>query len=408
MTPSLRKAFRGRGRPRHIFSRASRALHILGPSFPFSAAAQPELNGRMDGRSHVKQRGQGQSQRPQRMQAVEADHGQVSHAHQSPGNRAQANGSEVAREQQGGRKQVGDSQANHGAQQNQGGVVKLVEGSTRNHAADFGERAIGTDADAGIGEAEPQFSAAALDGARQGTVVNNFAANGFHAAGPRELLRANEQAAAGRARGGAPGIRNPSRRIKLEEEKNEGGDEQFFRQAAAVQLDHEGDQVITAPLGNVVQGGNRSRGMDDISVAEQEEVRSKVARGRDSLAHGPEFARPTGRQGLALKDGERGQFAHGNGCLAGDLGGAVGAGVVHKKDVQRALRRFEQGGDAAADDGGFVARRNNHGNPARLFQIRHARRNNLSDPPEAAAPQQQAAPDEGRDNRSDGEDDHRG
>ena len=83
------------------------------------------------------------------------------------------------------------------------------------------------------------MSTIALDARRQGTVIDYGMANGFNAARGLQGRSANKNATTGRAGGGAARVGDPGRRIELEEEKDECGNEQLFRQSLTVQLHHE-------------------------------------------------------------------------------------------------------------------------------------------------------------------------
>src|SRR5207237_10616411 len=126
----------------------------------------------------------------------------------------------------------------------------------------------------------------------------------------------------------------------LEEEKHKSRYEQLLRQAAAVKLDHEGNQVI-ATLCHCNQGRNCRRRMDNVSVAQEEEVGSERAGGLNSLPDGPKLAGPTRRQRRSFPDGERVRFAQRGGGLAANLSGAVCACIVYQIDVERPGRRLQ-------------------------------------------------------------------
>src|SRR5690348_1304588 len=76
-------------------------------------------------------------------------------------------------------KKVKDGQADYGPDEKKCRVTELVEGATRDHASDFGDRFIRANAASGIGWTKPKIAACFLDGTSESAVVDDLAADGF-------------------------------------------------------------------------------------------------------------------------------------------------------------------------------------------------------------------------------------
>ena len=94
----------------------------------------------------------------------------------------------------------------------------------------------------------------------------------------------------------------------------------------------------------------------DIGVGEQEVVGIELQRLCHTLMLSPDFSGPSSRERLSVQDGDRVQHVCGDGCLVGDCGGRVGAGVVDEDDVEVGVDLLmKEAGDGAGDDFSFVA-----------------------------------------------------
>src|SRR5712692_4681500 len=104
------------------------------------------------------------------------------------------------------------------------GAAGRSSGGAGDQVADFAEGGVGAQADAGPRQAHPEAAAAALYGAGEGAIVDDFAADGSEAADPLERVPTQENAAAGGSRGARVWVGNPARRIEFQEKEKERGD----------------------------------------------------------------------------------------------------------------------------------------------------------------------------------------
>ena len=140
-----------------------------------------------------------------------------------------------------------------GAEEEERGVAELGEGGAGDHVADFGEGGVGAEAVAFAGEAHPDVCAGGFalrsrrrgifDGAGEGAVVDDFAADGGEAADAVECGAAEEDAAAGGSGCSRFWVGDFCGRIKHEEEEEEWGDEEALGESLGAEEDHEGGQV---------------------------------------------------------------------------------------------------------------------------------------------------------------------
>src|SRR6185312_10289694 len=117
-------------------------------------------------------------------------------------------------------------------------MMQLVEGCSRDHAPDFAERSVATDAFVVCAQSQPNSAAAPLDGLRQGAIVDNFAADRRQAADFFQSFWADQNAAARCSRGLLPVQCDPAWWIKHEEEEYEGRYQDLLRRCFASQPHH--------------------------------------------------------------------------------------------------------------------------------------------------------------------------
>src|SRR6185312_11565064 len=127
-------------------------------------------------------------------------------------------------------------------------MMQLVEGCSRDHAPDFAERSVATDAFVVCAQSQPNSAAAPLDGLRQRAIVDDFAADCRQAADFVQRFWADQNAAA-RCSGGLLPVRcDPAWRVKHEEEEYESRYKGFLRRCFASQAHHVGDEVARPRL----------------------------------------------------------------------------------------------------------------------------------------------------------------
>ena len=96
--------------------------------------------------------------------------------------------------------------------------------------------------------------------------------------------------------------------------------------------------------------------MLDVGVGEQEVVGIKLQRVGDTLLLRPDFSGPASGERLSVQDGGKRCHIYRFGCLTGDFGGRIGAGVVDEYDVEVGIDLLvKKTGDGAGDDISFVA-----------------------------------------------------
>src|SRR6185312_5797234 len=181
----------------------------------------------------------------------------------------------------------------------------MIESRPGNQAADGSEGFVRPDAAGCIRKAEPDTSAAAFDTPGKSTIVNDLTANGCNAARIAQGLRTDQNAPSCSSRDFAIWVCNPCGRIEHEKEEDKRGDECAFRESLAMEFDHYRDQ-IESRFGHRNQALKVIRGMDDVSVREQQVIRIDPAGTFNSLLNGPEFPRPSCRQWKAGDDGKLG------------------------------------------------------------------------------------------------------
>ena len=133
--------------------------------------------------------------------------------------------------------------------------------------------------------------------------------------------------------------------------------------------------------------------MLDVGVGQQQVIGLQRSRRLDAAPHGPQLAGPAGRHRACRNDGQPVAGTAGGRSRARRLGGAVGAVVVDEHDIEATTMILpQQRGDRAANEGIFVAGRNDRDDPARRRRTGH--RQHRPQPPEAAAEADQIDPDQ--------------
>ena len=122
-------------------------------------------------------------------------------------------------------RQVKDRQSKDGADKEQRRVAELIEGTARDHAANFSDGFIRTNAASRFCGTKPEIAACLLDGMGESAVIDDLAADRFDAARCSESCGTNKHAASSGSGCGAPAIANPCWRVEHEEEENECGDQ---------------------------------------------------------------------------------------------------------------------------------------------------------------------------------------
>src|SRR5215469_5394547 len=153
-------------------------------------------------------------------------------------------------------------------------MVKLGERRAGDHVTNFCEAGVRADAAGGAGEAHPDFSAGALDGAGEGTVVDDFITDGGEASDTFESGAAKEDAAAGGSGGSGPRVGDPVGRVEHEEKVEEGRDEEAFRESAGFEQNHEGGQVEVLVFGAGDDATESVGSVDDVGIGKPEKLRT--------------------------------------------------------------------------------------------------------------------------------------
>ena len=86
------------------------------------------------------------------------------------------------------------------------------------------------------------------------------------------VSRADQHAAAGRRRDAPRRIGDVPRRVELEEEEHEGRDQQPLPRGAAMQFDHQRNEVVAAAFGARDERGQIVRRVHDIGVGQQQVI----------------------------------------------------------------------------------------------------------------------------------------
>ncbi len=131
----------------------------------------------------------------------------------------------MLREEKDDWRDVDEEHGYEGAEEQQRGIVELGECGAGDHVGDFAEGSVGAQANAGARQAHPEAAAAALYGAGEGAIVDDFIANGGKAADSLQRVATQKNAASSGACGARARVGNPTRRIQLQEKEKEGGDE---------------------------------------------------------------------------------------------------------------------------------------------------------------------------------------
>src|SRR5580704_12132605 len=218
----------------------------LRAAFPLRAAVGPVTGCGKESGGGVEGGGGGECGGPVGGDAVEADGRKEEQRHEQPGGEGDDAGEGVVREEERDGGEVEGGEADESEDEKQRGVAELREGSACDHVADFGESGVGAEASALAGEAHPDvcFSYVAhergtFDGASEGAIVNDFAANGGEAADAIERVAAKEDTAAGGSGDTRSWAGDFFGRIEHDEEKEEWRDEEFFRESFRAEQNHE-------------------------------------------------------------------------------------------------------------------------------------------------------------------------
>src|SRR5438876_3261426 len=136
-------------------------------------------------------------------------------------------------------------------------MLQLGKSGASDHVANFGEGIVGAKADAGASEAHPDFAAAALDGAVESTIIDEYVADGGETADAVEGFAAEEDAAAGGSGGAGFRVRNPLWRVEFQEEEEKSGDGGSLGERSCLEQDHERCQVEMVFFGAGDEAGER-------------------------------------------------------------------------------------------------------------------------------------------------------
>ena len=214
----------------------------------------------------------GEERGPERGQRVEAESWEIEQGHQCPGAGGKNLRGGIASEEKCNGSDVDQKHGGDDGEEEHRGVMELGEGGAGDHVADFGKGIVGAEAEAAAGEAHPDFAAGALDGAGEGAIVDDLAADGGQAADAVKGCAAEEDAAASRSGSFCLWIGNPFRGIEFEEEEEEGGDQGALGESFGLQEDHQGSHVEVAARGSGNEAKESVWGVGDVGVGEPEKI----------------------------------------------------------------------------------------------------------------------------------------
>src|SRR5579885_1086034 len=173
----------------------------LRPPLPHASGAPPVGERGVKRRPQIEQSDSGQQRRPPRRAPVVAQGGKINHAHQSPGRDAGRQTGEC----RGRRHEEGKRHPGRDSGQPPSRIPQFREGSPRDHAPDLTEGFVFPNTFRVRSKPEPDAPAAALDGARQRAVIDEFAPDPFHLTDGFQRFSANQHAAARGSRSGGAG-----------------------------------------------------------------------------------------------------------------------------------------------------------------------------------------------------------
>jgi len=206
------------------------------------------------------------------------------------------------------------------------------------------------------GVAEPDAAPGGFDGAGQGAIVDQLAAD---AGDTLDTLHRRARHQNGSTRSGSEAavrVGDPGEGVQHLEEEYESWDQGALGRGLTVEADHLGYEVEMGGLDLGDQGGEMALRVLDVCVGKQEVIGGLRPGVGKALMYGPKLAAPAWRQRLTGNDIEPWTSAK----RSGDRGGAVGAVVVDQNDREvTGIILCEQGADAPADVRSFVARGDN-------------------------------------------------
>lgn len=283
-------------------------------------------------------------------------------------------------------------------------MLELMECGAGDHVLNIAEVIVAAEAAALLGESEPGLAAELFDERGERAVIDERVADGGNASGLRERGGADEDAASGGSGGGVARVAYPGGRVEFEEKKDEGRDEQFLGEGVAVQLHHEGGEVVAAIAGQRGELSDGAFALFYVGVSEQEPFGIRFGGLLDALVKSPEFSGPARRKTAAGDDGEAIHFAKARRGAAGGVGGTVGAVVVDEVDGDWEVALREERAHDGPNHVGFVTGGDDGGDGAARHEWKILGQTIGTDLPEEATSKEEPCPDGDRQHAQNGED----
>src|SRR6267378_3302747 len=193
--------------------------------FPLTAVAEPVARRGNGGCVTVVYGGERQRESPRPGESVETDGYAERYCHQADGGAGEKPGGIFAGKKRKPGQEKRDEQTGEGHGKKQNGIMELGKRGAGDHVANFRERAVAAEADAGAREPHPDSSAIFLHGAGERTIVNHFPANRSNSADGREHVAPQQNTSARGSSCACVRICDPARRIEHQKKIEKWGNQ---------------------------------------------------------------------------------------------------------------------------------------------------------------------------------------